>query len=927
MRIRSVTAHAFGPLRGETLSLADGMTVVVGVNESAKTSWHAAIFAGVCGRRRGRGQPRKDEQEFADLHKPWDGDEWLVTAEVGLDDGRRIELRHDLAGRVDCHARDLDLGQDISAEVMNDGAPDGARWLGLDRSSFVATACVAQAEMMRVRSDAEGLQEHLQRAAATAGTDATAAAGLDRLDDFQREHVGLDRANSTKPLRRALLGKQIAESNLEAARRAHEEYLSRVAEVDELRQQATTADEQLRAYEAAAARHHADRLAERWSRAQQLQATYGDTPPATVSDDDALASQVTAALTAWSSRPTEPTPGARTASDVQAELDTLPAAPDGDLEVHRSVQDALDRAREASTRLETLERNRPKSPAEPPTVAAGDEELLDLARTLETPLPSVPEDLIRREGDARIAMASSQKRVRWAARLLLTAAVAVLIGIGLFAVTAPPIGGAAIAVGVALLVAAALARRGSDDATMARRLAAEEATLRAEREKVAEATDRRNRAVTRCGGLGLAPDPVAIRHIPVVRAQAVGYSEESRRWSESREELREKLSTAAGELAGALAARGEELDGAPQLDQLLAAVERYRAACRTRATQAAAAARRPGLETELGTRRAAEERANLDQEARANAEQVIVAAAFACGLPPGEPTDCAAALQGWSDQRGAKLDKLSEAQQDWAELQALLDGSTPDELEQVVEAAADKATQLAAGLDPDLLASVDPATAADALPDLRAECQRAHNAAASKEGELRLFAGTIPSVPEAEEAYGDAVEEMDRVHELRETLELTRGFLSEAQTRVHRSIAPVLASTVRQWLPQITAGRYTDVSIDPTTLRVDVCGESRRWRNADLLSYGTAEQVYLLLRIALADHLTNGHDTCPLILDDVTVHADPTRSQEILDLLLRVSACRQVILFTQEAQVAAWARENLTGPEHAVRELAPVTTV
>lgn len=87
MRIQKVTAHAFGPLMGETLEFADGLTVVIGDNESAKSSWHAAIFASLCGRRRGKGRPREDEQRFADLHKPWDSDDWLVSAEVVLDDG------------------------------------------------------------------------------------------------------------------------------------------------------------------------------------------------------------------------------------------------------------------------------------------------------------------------------------------------------------------------------------------------------------------------------------------------------------------------------------------------------------------------------------------------------------------------------------------------------------------------------------------------------------------------------------------------------------------------------------------------------------------------------------------------------------------------------------------------------------------------
>ena len=177
---------------------------------------------------------------------------------------------------------------------------------------------------------------------------------------------------------------------------------------------------------------------------------------------------------------------------------------------------------------------------------------------------------------------------------------------------------------------------------------------------------------------------------------------------------------------------------------------------------------------------------------------------------------------------------------------------------------------------------------------------------------------------EAEEALQDAENRLARVRELEETLALTSQFLQRAQDRVHRDIAPVLAATIRQLLPAVTAGRYTDVTVNPTTLQVDVCGPTRHWRKADLLSYGTAEQVYLLLRIALADHLTRHHDTCPLILDDATVHADLARTRDILDLLMKVAAHRQVILFTQEEQVAAWAREHLGPPAHAMRMLHPL---
>jgi DNA repair protein SbcC/Rad50 len=69
--------------------------------------------------------------------------------------------------------------------------------------------------------------------------------------------------------------------------------------------------------------------------------------------------------------------------------------------------------------------------------------------------------------------------------------------------------------------------------------------------------------------------------------------------------------------------------------------------------------------------------------------------------------------------------------------------------------------------------------------------------------------------------------------------------------------------------------------------------------------------------------LTRNHDTCPLILDDVTVHADAARTRDILDLLLKIATERQIILFTQEDQIAVWAREHLAPPHHAILTLAP----
>src|SRR5437867_3272880 len=131
VRVESVTSVAFGPLRDATLDFAPQLTVVYGPNEAGKSSWHAAIYASLCGMRRGKGQLSKD-RDFAELRRPWSGGVWEVRAIVRLDDGRRIELRQNLSDLPNCSATDADLGRDVSGEILNEGTPDAARWLGLD---------------------------------------------------------------------------------------------------------------------------------------------------------------------------------------------------------------------------------------------------------------------------------------------------------------------------------------------------------------------------------------------------------------------------------------------------------------------------------------------------------------------------------------------------------------------------------------------------------------------------------------------------------------------------------------------------------------------------------------------------------------------------------------------------------------------------
>jgi uncharacterized protein YhaN len=224
----------------------------------------------------------------------------------------------------------------------------------------------------------------------------------------------------------------------------------------------------------------------------------------------------------------------------------------------------------------------------------------------------------------------------------------------------------------------------------------------------------------------------------------------------------------------------------------------------------------------------------------------------------------------------------------------------------------------------------------DALRELHSgalaarDAARAHAAARARaadhaEGVRQERARDLPSVAEAEEAVAAATAELARVEQLLTTLALTRDFLEQAQEKVHRDIAPVLAASLESRLSKVTDDRYHEAMVDPATLEVRVRPRGGEWTPAAGLSVGTAEQVYLLLRIALAEHLGNPAEPCPLLLDDVTVQSDESRTRQILEALLALAAERQIVLFAQDEAVALWAKERIGDQgQHAIVELDPL---
>ncbi|MEX1093508.1 MAG: AAA family ATPase [Acidimicrobiia bacterium] len=738
MKFEAVNAYAFGPFLDATLQLAQGMNVVYGPNEAGKSTWHAALYAGLCGMRRGRGQPRREDRDFEERHRPWDGEgAWSVGAVVTLEDGRRVELRHDLAGRVESSARDFDVGsRDYSNEIMYEGAPDGSRWLGLDRRSFLSTACVRQAQMLEVLGDADSLQEELQRAAATAGTDATAAQGLELLRDYHATHVGTERA-WTRPLKTLSDEVAAARRTLDDAREAHEEYLEWRLQVEHLEQRVRTFERQADAASAALAEREASLAEERLSRAQELSARFHNGPPRRPSDEDHLALQVATALETWRSRPDLVAPTGTTIPDLELRL--------SDLDVQLTEA----------------------------TATPSDE-----------PLP--------------------QRRSKALA----------LLGAG----------GAAIGV-----------------------------------------------------GLAVAGEVVSGALLLVIALGLLGW------WTFSRVTLTHTV----------------EADASAALRE-----------------------RRLHIEHLIDDRQDEEAAYAAALQQHRLAEEAIRQAAVALGFETSGPETQVEALRAWQQRREELMTEADSERGDWDLLQQLLGGQSLEEFTEETTRLRTHAETLAGRLDAKVMPiGLNQGVTDEQSMEFREEAREARDEWNTGRGELAQFAQNLPSVSEAEEALAAADHRLRRVIQLDRTLRTTIEFLEQAEDRVHRDLAPVLRATVLEWLPGVTGGRYTDCRVDPESLTVEVNERGGRWRRAELLSHGTAEQLYLLLRLALARHLSVQGEACPLILDDVLAACDTERQREVLETLHAISESAQVILFTHEEGVAAWAREELSMPRDRFTEL------
>lgn len=163
---------------------------------------------------------------------------------------------------------------------------------------------------------------------------------------------------------------------------------------------------------------------------------------------------------------------------------------------------------------------------------------------------------------------------------------------------------------------------------------------------------------------------------------------------------------------------------------------------------------------------------------------------------------------------------------------------------------------------------------------------------------LNQYRGRIQQLGSKEQMLSRLDRVNARIAQLEQTyaaLTLAQETLAQASVQLQRRFAPRIASRAQELMELFTGGRYDRLTLaEDLSLRAGTGGEATL-REAMWRSDGTVDQLYLALRLAVAQELT---PEAPLILDDALVRFDDERLKAALEVLKTIGREKQVILFT-----------------------------
>lgn len=181
------------------------------------------------------------------------------------------------------------------------------------------------------------------------------------------------------------------------------------------------------------------------------------------------------------------------------------------------------------------------------------------------------------------------------------------------------------------------------------------------------------------------------------------------------------------------------------------------------------------------------------------------------------------------------------------------------------------------------------------LKEAHLEQQRLQNRLGQFEGRME----TLGKMDTLQAELRTVNHRLEKLEETYSAVTLALETLTQARQSLQRKFAPQIAGRAQQLLSKMTAGRYDRLSLSEDLSLLAGTQQEAVLREVLWRSDGTMDQLYLALRLAVAEELI---PDVPLVLDDAFVRFDDVRLKAALEILRETAQDRQVILFTCQSR-------------------------
>jgi uncharacterized protein YhaN len=140
-------------------------------------------------------------------------------------------------------------------------------------------------------------------------------------------------------------------------------------------------------------------------------------------------------------------------------------------------------------------------------------------------------------------------------------------------------------------------------------------------------------------------------------------------------------------------------------------------------------------------------------------------------------------------------------------------------------------------------------------------------------------------------------------------LTICRRFLQKARQIYEKERKQPVVRESEHFFQTITNGRYQTIVAPHGEENIQVIGANGSRYDLEILSRGTAEQLYLSLRFGYIQEFGRRSRPLPVVMDDILVNFDPERVRAGITTMLELAESNQVLFFTCHPEAVSLIKE------------------